>query len=486
MHTTDTQIVMYPRDPSQSREITRRPPGLTVADATSKSGRVYAWIVPDDAALLKARGVKSLCEEYGAQRRDDGRVTVDGAEAVEAVIAGLVEIHERFAARAASPKRSAKTLPDVAGIEVRERPERIEIRCAPDPERNARIRQIRTSTWDRDARCWTVGTRYRASVVRWLEAEAADVTARSDVPRAERRERALTALERACGTSHVPGITVDGGGSVTIRSDYDDELVELLRAASGAWDADLRIWTLRWDRAEAAGEQLSRIGGILVEQQHARAVRETARRERAAAERAARQAARAEEGRANDQVRAERRASRVLVSADQAPAEGETLRRGGAVLAVTGLGRTFRADEDLASMGHTWLLGREGVRVRYVYTRPASAEEVAAHEAAEREHEQVARVVRERREAVGVVARGEIAPDTGEAPAGRELWRDDSSAPVGYRTWVVEGDDGWLYHLTYDGADGAAWGRFNAGYNTRAHRVRSTPELVGAITGQAP
>ncbi len=65
-------------------------------------------------------------------------------------------------------------------------------------------------------------------------------------------------------------------------------------------------------------------------------------------------------------------------------------------------------------------------------------------------------MLRTQRSAIRAVADGEVAPDTGSKPAGQAIWQDDTHTLTGLRFWVVLGEDGWLYHLTYDGSDGAA------------------------------
>ena len=46
---------------------------------------------------------------------------------------------------------------------------------------------------------------------------------------------------------------------------------------------------------------------------------------------------------------------------------------------------------------------------------------------------------------------------------------------------LCAGSDGWLWHVVYDGSDGAAWGDYNLGYNTRGSRLQATGDLVAAI-----
>jgi hypothetical protein len=52
---------------------------------------------------------------------------------------------------------------------------------------------------------------------------------------------------------------------------------------------------------------------------------------------------------------------------------------------------------------------------------------------------------------------------------------------VGYEKSIVPTADGWLWHVVYDGSDGAAWGDYNLGYKTRGSRLQATADLVAAI-----
>ncbi|MDR0809541.1 MAG: hypothetical protein LBE86_10540 [Gemmobacter sp.] len=71
--------------------------------------------------------------------------------------------------------------------------------------------------------------------------------------------------------------------------------------------------------------------------------------------------------------------------------------------------------------------------------------------------------------------------DIGNGPDHRPAGIRTALCKLPYRRWIALGSDGWLYHLTHDGSDGAAWGNYNAGDNTRARCIPADPGLISAI-----
>ncbi len=172
---------------------------------------------------------------------------------------------------------------------------------------------------------------------------------------------------------------------------------------------------------------------------------------------------------------------RYLELAARAPRVGETirLRYGKQAVTVESHGKLFRADEDTSSISD--LIGCEGERVQYVYYREATAEEIAKLEAAEANIRDAPAKVRALRAAIDKIAQSADAPVIGKKPEGEVLWQDVNSLAVGYATYVILTPDDYLWHVTYDGSDGAAWGDYNCGYNTRGCRLPATPELIQAL-----
>lgn len=156
-------------------------------------------------------------------------------------------------------------------------------------------------------------------------------------------------------------------------------------------------------------------------------------------------------------------------------------RKYGKPVTIESHGKGWCADDDTSSLGGP--VGCEGERVCYVYYRNANDSETATFEAAEAVAKATAEKAAARREAIATVSRSTDCPHVGSEPDGEIIWRDDRSATVGYSTRVILTADGWLWHVTYDGSDGAAWGEYNLGHNTRGGRVIATAELINAIKG---
>ncbi|MEF2552806.1 hypothetical protein VQ042_15775 [Aurantimonas sp. A2-1-M11] len=198
----------------------------------------------------------------------------------------------------------------------------------------------------------------------------------------------------------------------------------------------------------------------------------------------------AEEDRLRREARARNQAEdaaagrgRMGVLVRSAPAIGTVMRHGGDVVRINGHGKQFYLGEDDASMG--WGPGCEGERACYAYYERASADEAAALEAGENNAAEDRRIADTRRQAIATVAASPDMPDPGAVPDGEVIWEDNSNRATGYRTWIVQSLDGWLWHLTYDGSDGATWGMRNCGENTVGRRVSAADDLVAAIKGNA-
>ena len=321
---------------------------------------------------------------------------------------------------------------------------------------------LKAPKFDGKRKVWTVKRRWHKALQEGLDAlahlaeEAEDGKRRAKEERAA-KARAAAAAGRAAIEAMEPyktgiSVTVMSGG-IRVSTAYHGEIVKLFRSLDGKFEEVDRSWTMPM----AAGVEIAR-NRDKIRDWHNETV---------------------EQDRARDEERAAARAARILVLVEQAPRIGETIRRGGGWVTVTSLGKRFRADEDTSSMGGP--IGAEGQWVCYAYFRDATEEEISEAEKADAERAAAAARARTRMEAIETIRRGEYAPETGGEPAGHVLWKDETHAPTGYRVWVLLGEDGYLYHMTYDGSDGAAWGDYNAGYNTRAYRVKATDELVGAL-----
>lgn len=317
--------------------------------------------------------------------------------------------------------------------------------------------------FDGKAKVWRALRRWHRSLPGALMplaeiAHGADVIRQTVVDVKRTEAQAATSAGRAAIEAMKPytgGITLRVTSTeIVIRTAYHPSIVNLFRSLGGRFDAALRDWHLPL----AAGT------GIAAHREDIRAWHnETAAANRAATE-------------AEDARHAALRASRLMVAADTAV--GEVFERGGRLVVVESVGKIFRPSEDASSL---WGTIGYADQVRYAYTRPATEAEEAEYRAAQERAAAEAAVAAARRAAIDAVAQGEAAPDTGVEPEGETIWRDDTHAATGCRTWIVAAGD-WLYHLTYDGSDGGAWGTYNAGYNTRARRIPARPELIAAIT----
>jgi hypothetical protein len=269
------------------------------------------------------------------------------------------------------------------------------------------------------------------------------------------------------------------GASVSYDFKYSEAAVSIAKTLPKArFDREARTWT--WTAKSIADVEAiiagcNRIRDIAAAQIEA----EQQMKARLAAEA---EAARAQEGAARDAHMSHVRSHRFVALAASAPGVGAVLRRHGEVIVVESLGKTFRAGDDLSSLGGP--IGAEGEWVRYVYFRAADAaetDELAARETAERAESARRNATRA---AIDEIARSGDAPHVGAIPEGETIWRDDRARGTGYRRSIVLTSEGWLWHVVYDGSDGAAWGDYNLGYNTIGTRLRATPELLAAIRGE--
>lgn len=328
--------------------------------------------------------------------------------------------------------------------------------------------------WDAQGRVWQVKKRWHRKVAEMIAARDAELAE----TRARLAEDATASGVDLAGYSwcqpsqRVPGAWI-------IRTPWIDGLAQQLRAIGAEWIADAKVWRVPAGRTPDLKLSAAALDAVIAPA----LAREAKTQEAREAVKAAEAQARAEARVAEDAAAQYRRWWRILCHADYNPGVGAVVKWRGAWRVIEGHGKWFRAGDDLSSMGYPDLTGDQ---VRYAYTRAATEAEIAQAETAEA----AARAEASRREgqqaAIAQVAAGEPAPAAATEPAGEVIWRDDTHAATGYRCWIVLGLDGWLYHLTYDGSDGAAWGYYNAGCNTRAARVPADPALIDAIKGGRP
>lgn len=322
--------------------------------------------------------------------------------------------------------------------------------------------------WALQTKVWSIpGKRACNRARKWAEKIAA-----SDNP-ADRQK----AMDAAMFDGRTSPFILLGASSCKVVTPYDPGIVAICRRLGGQYAN--KAWTIPGAQLAALIEATPEIDSLARQAQQKEAEEKAARDRARAAERAVWAAERA----AKDAHMAHVRSHRHVVLASQAPTVGQTVRFFGAAVVVESLGRQFRADENTSSIGGP--IGAEGELVRYAYYRAATPTEEASLVADEQKLAAAAAKRRAQKEAIARVASASDAPDIGHVPDGEEIWRDDRSAPVGYRTWIVLTPDGWLWHLTYDGTDGGMWGTYNCGYNTRGVRIEAEPELIATIKGVA-
>jgi len=334
------------------------------------------------------------------------------------------------------------------------------VRFSKSDEAISLIKSIPTARWEGDS--WRVPATHTAA----LAAIIPDLERLNPDFWADGRAYIASVVARGgkISTAHVTMRIArlrSGGEAMSISSPYDSGIVGWCRAHNGAWDSSDKCWNVPIVHAQALhaviGKWELRISAAV----------EAERAEKAAAKAAPAPA------------RVER--SNFVTLVFGRPVLGQPIRRRDRVVVPEEYGREWRLDEsDPSVLGHEFL-GHEGERACRVYTRDATAEETAAVEARESETKAKAQRDRLRREAVAAVAASSDAPRVGAEPEGEVIWRDDSSRGVGYARRVILTADGWLWHVVYDGSDGAAWGEYNLGYNTRGVRLAATPDLIEAI-----
>ena len=285
--------------------------------------------------------------------------------------------------------------------------------------------------------------------------------------------------------------SLESGKRIYLEFPYNAELVALVKTIPGAkFDGPSKSWHVAKRYSAQAARFAEQAAPILRQQ----SVDELAERARAAQRRSEAQRVRQAEWDREREERNARYAAERLAKAEEdraagrgrigtlereTPTVGTVLRHGASVVRITGHGKSWRLNDESSSMG--WPVGCEGERACYAYYERASEAEIAAFEQRETEAAAEAETNRKRRNAIYAISKSTDAPVVGAVPEGETIYSDDHNALQGYRSWIVLTPDGWLWSLTYDGSDGATWGDYNCGYNTRGVRLPATPELVSAI-----
>jgi hypothetical protein len=325
--------------------------------------------------------------------------------------------------------------------------------------------------WSSDQRGWAIpGVRAFSRAEQWAATHAQTAAAAAERAEQQRREAAREAVElqqlAAAALAARRGEMLSTriqvqGAKVIYDFAYADEAVAIARSLPGAQYAPgskAWVWT---------AHQPADVDAIIAGANRIYAIAKRVLEERAQAKAQATAA------------RAATRSARYLQLASRLPAIGQTVRYMGTWVTVESIGKVFHADDSTASISN--LVGCEGERVAYVYYREATDAERAAGEAAQAHAQAAAEAARRQQEAIAALVQSQDCPQLGAEPAGEVLWRNDRSALVGYAERVVLTPDGWLWHVTYDGSDGAMWGERNLGHNTRGSRLPATPELIAAI-----
>lgn len=348
-----------------------------------------------------------------------------------------------------------------------------------DPKIVERAKQaLAAPRWNRDARAWEVKRRNHKRLPEDLKQISALYSKRygcldtvlkenEEVFEQARKEQWLSQYHRGDGW-----FFKDPTGQ-------DAEVVDLARKAGFTQD---RTYRHLWEAYNAdikalafldLARQLSLTVAKAKAEQEARALEQRqAAEERRAREERERPAREAEYAR----QRAEKEARRRLMRVEDARL-GKVIDHRDTKMVIESVGKVFEIDEDGQSFHCSTLWWRP---VRYAYLRPATEDEIeqASREAdAKAERQQVLAAARAVREELYAAA---AAPEIGHVPEGELLWEDRSSSPYGYHESIVL-SEGWLYIAIYDGGDGAAWGTYNLGPNTRGRRLEATDARVEAL-----
>lgn len=325
---------------------------------------------------------------------------------------------------------------------------RVAVRTPRGDEQTVSWLRNRNAKWDRERRAWIVPGTKRAELAERFDAMIAEASAAAAAAKAGKEEAKAALRERASALASIKGIRVHVSGAAVIVAfpSYNAEAVAAVKALPGArWDARLRQWSL----APASAADVAAIESGLTKA--GQSVVADARRKEEARKAAA-------------EARASERAARILRRVGDVKV-GQTLRLGDRVVTVTGIGKDwFLRSEDACMYG----MLPEDCRVAYAYHRPATAEEIAALEAAE----EAARAQAEAKAALAEVEKtmreeGRCLPsneiDHEAIEAGEVLLETGRHlrAYGGGRRWVLAGDTLWM--LDGNGGDGDDWSRSNHG-----------------------
>lgn len=194
------------------------------------------------------------------------------------------------------------------------------------------------------------------------------------------------------------------------------------------------------------------------------ALREAVNRNREAHEAQKREWAREKEQQrqARDAEKQAVRQRRALFPLSDQPPLNKPVRWYGQVVVFESSGKSFRISEDHPSVEGSHLLGHEGDMGCYCYYREATADEVAALDAADAAQQAAAearqhRAAEIRRIAEYIKSAGER-PDGWNEPSGERLI--DSQTIYGGGEWFVVGEDA-IWYVQNNGADGDYWGANN-------------------------
>lgn len=156
------------------------------------------------------------------------------------------------------------------------------------------------------------------------------------------------------------------------------------------------------------------------------------------------------------------RQRRALFPLFDLPPFNKPVRWYGQVVVFESSGKSFRISEDHPSVEGSHLLGHEGDLGCYCYYREATADEIAALDAAEAAHKAAAEA-RQRRDAE-IRRIAEQIREAGERPDGTNEPRGerliDSQTIYGGGEWFVVGEDA-IWYVQNNGADGDYWGANN-------------------------
>lgn len=149
--------------------------------------------------------------------------------------ATIAKKFEELVARSSADAEAAREekWPEIPGVSVTVRPDTsLAVQSPFDPEIKNAIKSVPTARWDPDRRVWVVMAKYRAALRKALTSVS---TAAEAAKQANDERRA-----RAAGLRRI--MWSESGAQVTVKFDYDVDIIRTCRNLGLRWNASERTW----------------------------------------------------------------------------------------------------------------------------------------------------------------------------------------------------------------------------------------------------